>query len=206
MTWQRSYSPDKLYYIGDYAGSLPETKALMRFLYYYIAVEKASVLVDWHQQGGIAYAGKDWCPSRMDEGCANLAKAVFKPMNEGNDYKYYKYEEESHSYGVQGTGSTLTDFACAVAWGAKFSPHYGFCVYEIDGKEVPLISLYKRSGNEGIVCENPDFIEMCFEIGPGRQYLGYSKNTRVLLSKEYDNYRFGKVPYYISDYFVSLNE
>lgn len=200
-TEYRSYSSKKLYYLGDYAGSCPETKALMKFLYYFIVVKQARILIDYHQQGAISYAGKPWDKSEHQKACKSLAKTMFSYMNKGNDHDYY-WVEETSTYGLEGTGSTLTDYACSIAYGAKFSPTYGFCVYTDGKNEYPLIDIPKMDKcDKKLIDEpNPEFATMTFEIGYGRQYLGYSAKTRKLLATEYTKYRFGNVIEYLDKY------
>ena len=195
-----SDSPSKLYYPGDYAGSCNETKALMKFLYHYVAHEKARILIDYHQQGAISYAGKPWADSKKQQAEKNLAVTLFKKMNEGNRI-HYNWHTEDDVYGLNGTGSTLTDYAESIACGAKFSPGYGFYVYTDGVKEFPLCAIPRMDRNYRSVNGpvNPDFLSMTFEIGYGREYLGYSEATRKLLSKEYFNYHFDKVLYYVAD-------
>ncbi len=200
----RAYNSKKIYYIGDYAGSCPETKAMMKFLYYFIAVEKATVLIDYHQQGAISYAGKPWDKQVHQDACKNLSNAMFKEMNKGNSHNYYWLGETS-TYGLEGTGSTLTDYACSIAYGAKFSPTYGFCVYTDGKNEYTLLDIPRMDKNTKKLIgeENSEFATMTFEIGYGRQYLGYSEKTRKLLAQEYENYHFGNVPYILANYLES---
>ena len=188
-----SDSNGSLYYPGDSAGSCSETRALMKFLYHYVVVEQASTLIDYHQQGRIAYAGKPWQTKEQEQRCINFAKSMFNFMNKGNSYKY-EYMPENIKYGLQGEGSTLTDFACSLAVGAKFSRQYGFYVMYENGQEYPLIS-FSDLDNKKFEEANSNFRTMTFEIGIGRNYLGYSDNTRKLLNKEYYDYHFDSVLY-----------
>ncbi len=199
-------SADCIYYAGDYAGSCPETKALMKFLYHYVVVEKAAVLIDYHQQGRISYAGKPWDKKVHQDACRELSDTMFAMMNPGNSHKYSWVKEES-SYGLCGQGSTLTDYACSIAYGAKYSAGYGFCVYTDGKEEYPLCMIPRmdKNAHELIAEPNPDFVTMTFEIGYGRAYLGYTEKTRGYLAKEYEDYRFGRVLYELADY-VAENE
>lgn len=194
-------SADCIYYPGDYAGSCSETKAMMKFLYHYVVVEKAEVLIDYHQQGRLSYAGKPWDREIHQKACRKLSDTMFSVMNVGNSHKYY-WEKEESSYGLCGQGSTLTDYACSIAYGAKFSPAYGFCVYTDGEKEYPLCMIPRMDKNKAELIDepNPDFVTMTFEIGYGRAYLGYSKDTRACLAKEYSDYRFDRVIYELKEY------
>lgn len=198
-----SNSPKKLYYPGDYAGSCNETKAMMKFLYHYIVLEKAQVLIDYHQQGRIAYAGKPWQTDEQQKRCKELAKFFFKRMNVGNGDNTYYWLGEEKDYDLNGTGSTLTDFAVSLSVGAKFSPAYGFYVYTDGENEYPLIMVPRLGKTELDVLRetNSKFATTTFEIGYGSDYLGYTKSTRKLLDKEYSNYHFDEVLYYLREYF-----
>lgn len=194
-----SSSSAKIYYPGDYLGCNPETKALMKFIYYGVAVEQASLLIDYHQQGRISYAGKPWQTTAQELRCKTLAKDVFTVINQGNKSTYTYVPEES-SYGLDGVGSTLTDYACSIATGAKYSPAYGFCVYTNGSAEYPLIMLKDLDSTKINIEEvNPSFATMTFEIGSGRSYLGYSADTRKKLAEEYEKYNFDKVLYKLAE-------
>lgn len=195
------YTPDKILYPGPNAGSAPETKALMKLLYYYVVVEKASVLIDYHQQGSLGYAGKPWDLKKHQKACKKLANYLFSYMNEGNK-REYKWEKEEESYGLNGTGSTLGDYASSIAYGAKFSPAYGFCVYTDGEHEYPLSAIPRMEDNtiELIDEPNPSFVTMTFEIGYGKEYIGYGSEARKLMAQEYTDYHFGTVLYRLADY------
>ena len=196
-----SYDPKKLYYPGDYACSLNESKAIMKFLYHYIVREKAQVYVDYHQQGRIAYAGKPWQTKEQEKRCKNMVNTYFETMNAGNEHKYVWWGEVDE-YNLDGTGSTLTDFAVSLSVGAKFSPGYGFYVYTDGKNEYPLIRIPDLDDdNKGVMKEtNKKFATNTFEIGYGKDYLGGSEKTRKLQAKEYDNYHFGEVLWLINEY------
>ena len=113
-----STSSNKQFYPGEYAGCNPETKALMKFLYHYVVIEQAKILIDYHQQGAITYAGKPWSTNASQKACKELSDVVLKPMNKkGRNYIWFK---ENEDYDLNGTGSTLTDYAVSIALGAKF--------------------------------------------------------------------------------------
>ena len=185
--------PDGLYYPGDSAGSCSETRAMMKLLYHYIIREQAVCLIDYHQQGRIAYAGKPWQTSKQEKRCEGLANYMLGVLNKGNKIKYVWVAEEP-SYGLSGEGSTLTDFACSLATGAKFSPAYGFCVYTDNKSEYPLIMTIDLEKKENKFVEaNSKFATMTFEIGAGSSYLGFSNSTRKQLKTEYSTYHFDQV-------------
>ncbi len=193
-------SADKLYYPGDHGGSCSETKAIMKFLYHYIVHEQAVAIIDYHQQGRISYAGKSWLTDEHHDHCVDLANAMLKTLNSGNKHKYY-VEKDNEESGQEGEGSTLTDFALSVALGAKYSPGYGFFVFTDGKKEYPLITVNRLEGTKNNILDSANYIaQMTFEIGYGSSYLGYSKETRKLLKKEYENYHFDRVLYTLYDF------
>lgn len=192
-----STSPRKIFYPGEYGGCNSEIKAMIKFLYHYIVREKAPILIDYHQQGSIGYAGKPWDSIAHQKACQNLADQMFSMMNKGNSRKYI-WIAEPDEYGLNGQGSTLTDYACSVAYGAKFSPAFGFCVYTDGIREYPLSEIPKMDESPiTFDIPNNSFRTMTFEIGSGRSYLGYSESTRKLLEEEYAKYHFDKVFYRI---------
>ncbi len=196
----RSTTPDKLYYWGDSAGSCPETKAMMKFYQYFIGVEGAEILVDYHQQGRITYAGKGYAPDYNNELSESLRKACYDTQTKGKLGKHYGYDygDTEEDYGLNGTGSTNTDYAWAVAMGTMFSTRYGFSVYaDAEGNEYPLIMCPKYDDIPYDISDMRvgDFRTLSWEIGSGRDYLGYSENTLKLLEKEYYNYNFDDMLY-----------
>lgn len=189
-----SSSAKNLYYPGDYAGSCPETKAMIKFLYHYVAVDQARLHIDYHQQGRITYAGKPWQTSEQLKRCQSLSNYILGIMNSGNTSKYH-YRPECLSYGLMGEGSTLTDFSVSVAVGAKFSPAYGFFVFTDGKKEYPLIQIrdLDTTSVKGLKEVNPKFATMTLEIGSSSSCLGYSSTARKLQAKEYSAYHFDKL-------------
>lgn len=190
-----SSSASKIFYMGDYFGCNPETKALMKFVTYFVLVEKAELLVDYHQQGRVLYAGKPWQTKEQEKRSMNAAQKIEKFLNKGNK-STYTYLAEDKGYGLNGSGSTLSDYACALASGAKFSPAYGSLVFTDGSKEYPLIMLGDLDNASFTITEgNSKFATFTLEIGYGVSYTGYSSNTRQLQAKEYTTYHFDKLLY-----------
>lgn len=185
--------PGYAFYAGDYAGSNLETKALMKWIYHYTVIEKASCFIDLHQQGAIVYAGKDWSTKEQERYSNEVRSNVLKLLNQGNKRKYVKVEDEPE-YGFRGTGSTITDYAASVAYGAKFSPAMGFCAYTSSEKEYMLMEINDLDKiNFDISMPNKMFTTLTLEIGYGRKYLGNSEMTRKLLAEEYEKYHFDQL-------------
>lgn len=177
-------------YAGDYAGSNNETKALMKWLYHYTIVEKATCLLDMHQQGRVIYAGKGWSSKAQEKRATKLRTNVLGFLNKGNSIKYIRIEDEP-KYGLNGTGSTITDYAVALSAGAKFSPAYGFSAFTDGKKEYILMEINDVDDAEfKIKAPNPKFATLTVEIGYGKSYLGSTPSTRNNISKEYTKYHF----------------
>ena len=202
-----STSSKKIYYPGDSAGSEPETRAMMKFYQYWIGIRKAAMLVDYHQQGRISYTGKSYAPDSMNKKCTKLRKTVYEAQKGGLLGKSYSNPEETDedtykTFGRNGVGSTNTDYAWAVALGAKFSTQYGFSVYtDTEGNEHTILEVPNR-GNTSLHLSPilvPTFTSFSWEIGYGKDYLGYSESTLKLIAKEYDNYNFGEMLYVYAD-------
>lgn len=181
-------------YLGPYAGSSSETRALMKFLYHYVVVEQASIYLDYHSQGSVIYAGKSWQTKAQMQRCTDLRENVLKLLNQGNKKRKYTAVYEDDLYGLRGDGSSLTDYAVSLAVGAKFSPAYGFCVMVCGGKEYPLLQV-KNLGSFKVKFKetNRNFAAITIEIGYGKDYLGNSAKTRSLLAREYYNYHFDRL-------------
>ena len=173
---------------------------MMKFYQYYIGVEGAEMLVDYHQQGRITFAGKGYAPEYNNELSEELRKACYDTQKKGAAKSHYDYcyDDTEANYGLEGTGSTNTDYAWAVAMGTKFSTQYGFSVHvDKEGNEYPLIMIpeYDEAEVELQPMRSPGFRTLSWEIGNGRSYLGYTKDTLKLLEKEYYNYNFDEMLY-----------
>lgn len=180
-------------YPGEYGGSNKETKALMKWLYHYTIVEQAKFYVDMHQQGSIIYAGKKWQTQKQEQRCLDLRSDILSVLNKGNTKRKYNRVSGS-SYGLQGQGSTLADYALSLAVGSKFSPAYGFHAFVDNNREYILMEIKDIGYNRIKIKEaNKKFAALTLEIGYGRSYLGNSASTRKLLANEYKNYNFDKM-------------
>ena len=193
LPWNLRNTPGFSYYSGDYAGSNNETKAMMKWLYHYVVIEEAECLLDMHQQGRVIYADKPWATSKQQKAAKDLRKSVLNIINKGNSHKYRNISDVAE-YGLNGDGVTITDYAVALASGAKFSPTYGFLVMENKGKEYTLMEL-KNLDNAKFDHKAPNekFATLTVEIGYGSSYLGNTANARKNNKAEYTKYHFNEL-------------
>ncbi|MDF2486330.1 MAG: putative exported carboxypeptidase [Herbinix sp.] len=194
LKWSVKTKPSADNYPGKYAGSNSETKAMMKWLYHYIVVEKALCLLDMHQQGSKIYAGKEWSTQAQERIANNLRKCVFKVLNKGNYSRTYGIIEDEPVDGFDGSGSSITDYAVSLATGAKFSPTMGFCAYTDGEKEYILMQITDLDNIDfDLSAANKNFSTLTVEIGFGSKYLGNSTSARKLLATEYTKYHFDKL-------------
>lgn len=181
-------------YPGTYAGSNSETKAMMKWLYHYIIVEQAAIYLDLHQQGSIIFAGKPWQTVQQEKRSLDLRTNVLHHLNRSNPRRRYVRVLEDKGYGLNGEGSSLTDYAMTLAVGAKFSPAYGFSVFTDGKKEYLLMEIKDLDRTRVKVKEaNKKIAALTLEIGVGIDYLGDSFKTRQLIANEYKNYHYDKL-------------
>lgn len=195
LKWNISKKPALFNYAGDYVGSNPETKALMKWLYHYIVIEQAVCLLDLHQQGSVVYAGKGWATNEQNKYSSDLRTKMFSHLNKGNKRTYGRIKDEP-KYGLEGTNSTLTDYAISIACGSKFSPEHGFHVISDDKSDMILMQFNDLDNlNYKIDAPNIKFATLTIEIGVGKKYLGNSSTTRNNLNNEYSKYHFDTLLY-----------
>jgi hypothetical protein len=194
VKWSIAKKPGYANYPGAYAGSNSETKAMMKWLYHYTVVEQASFYLDLHQQGTIIYAGKPWQTKSQMQYSLDLRTGVMSILNNNSYKRKYSRVYEGQYYGLQGEGTSLTDYAVGLAAGAKFSPAYGFSAFTDGKKEYILMQIRDLDRTSlKIKTANKSFAAITVEIGYGVKYLGNSAATRSLLANEYKNYNFGKL-------------
>lgn len=185
--------PSYANYPGAYAGSNLETKAMMKWFYQYTVVEQAAAYLDLHQQGSIIYAGKGWQTRQQEQKSKDLRTKVLALINKNNLRRKYTKTGDS-SIGLQGQGSSLTDYAITLAVGAKFSPAYGFSAFTDGKREYMLMEIRDLDYNKiKVEAANNNFAALTVEIGYDQSYLGNSSYTRSLLAKEYTNYNFDEL-------------
>lgn len=187
------FGPDYGFYAGPYGGSASETKAMMKWFYHYIVVEKAVYYLDYHQQNRVIFAGCNWQTKEQYNESMKFVENLQTVIRTKNG-DTYTYEPEELSYGLQGEGSTAADYAVSLAVGSKFSPAYGFQVIPHWGKEYTLMQIVDLDRKWVTPKEtNSKFAAVTLEIGKGTNYLGYSDNTRYLIANEYFDYNFDKL-------------
>ncbi len=206
-----SSSSKSLYFPGPFAGSAPETRTMMKFLYHYVVVEKAALLVDYHQQGRIMYVEKPWTSAAQQEANLKIAKKMLTVLNKNqkkSSKDKYTTTKEDKDYGLNGVGSTMTDYACSIANGSKFSRAYGFNVYCSKTNEYPLIMIphVDKTNKKLLPAANDTFMTFTFEIGWGKKYLGYSSTARNLIAAEYSEFNYDEILYELSNYVYKLNK
>lgn len=185
------------FYSGPYLGSEPETIAMMGWLNRYVPI--ASYYIDYHQQGGDAFAGKVWDTKQRFMEYKNFALQFKNFLNSKTKGGHYFYKESKNIDPINGRGGTLTDYATSIAMGFTYSPTLGRMVLNIDGIDTPLM-VFQDLDNYPKQYRpiNPYIFVSTLEIGMGNEYLGYSAQTRELLKQEYDRYNFKNLLEYLA--------
>lgn len=177
-----SITPGLDFFAGNNLGTESETQALIKWYDYY--VPKASVYIDFHQQGGSLRYNKYFVTSESD----SLSKAFAKNLN-AMMKKGYKPVPESDGYGLNGDGGTLTDYARSIAEGFKYSYSYGRMVLDENGTETPLL-VFRDLDNARQYYNpvNKKLRVVTFEIGRNPDYLGMDARARILRKREFTKY------------------
>lgn len=177
-----SHEPGIGFFPGYNLGSESETQAMMKWFNTF--VPSAEVYIDLHQQGGITYYNKGFITERSDKMSKQFAKVINKLLK-----GKYPPRSESVSYGLAGSGGTVTDYAKSVAEGLVFSYKFGRLTLDIGDEELPLLCFRDLDDYpEYYKPSNPDFKSVCIEIGRNRKYLGPSGHARKNREKEYNDY------------------
>lgn len=186
-SWTNTRKAGAQYYAGKYLGANPETKAMMKWLYHYVVVEKAVAYIDFHQQGRIVYNGQPICGSAQ-----NKLNAVFADkLAKHTGYRAVGPSAVKDDY--DGSGGNTTEYVMSIALG-KYSPKYGSYVF-CDGKNeiLPTDVLNAdgaRNAGYNIKTVNDRMLAITMEIGSGATYLGGSQATYSKNAAEYTNYHF----------------
>ena len=172
--------PGSGYYPGKNLGSESESQAMIKFLTTWIADKRTVLYVDLHQSGQFEYYNKNFLSQAGDNRAKSYAQKNNRLLNSG-----YPLRSESATYGIDGVGGTLTDFARSVAEGMVFSYKYGRLVMDIGGKETPLVSFRDVDRRlKYLKPLNKNFVAITPEIGPS----GSSGATSADRKARYNTY------------------
>ena len=194
--WQLSTTPLSSYYVthaqgeyyaGSFLGCAPEVKAMMKWIYHYVVVEKADLYMDWHQQGRLVYSGMSFAPAAENKLNDKFAKKVCAYTG----YKNIPNKEANAKNDYCGSWGGATDYAYSVAIG-KYSPKYGSYVFwdgsnEILGAKVLNADKAKKVGYR-LKTANNKLICCTLEVGSGQSVLGGSSSAYSKNATEYNNY------------------
>jgi uncharacterized membrane protein YvbJ len=177
--------PGPGYFPGYSLGSESESQAMIKFFDYWVADKNTKIYVDLHQQAGWQYYNKAFLSLKSDEKSKKFAKFLNKLLN-----NRYPPKTEAKTYGLDGAGGTMTDYARSVAEGMIYSYRYGRLAMNIKGSERPLIYFkdidkmkkYYRPVNKDFIAVTPE-IGKAGSIGPGAK-------ARSLRDTEYKKYNW----------------
>ncbi len=190
------YEPCGSGYCGT-LGEASETKAMMKWIYYYVACEQADLYIDLHQQGRIIYDGQETGGSDYMERCDRYISAVSKLLHYGVIRDDYDDERRI------GTGKGLIEWAVNCAY-CYYDSSIGNMVW-MDDEGYTFTGLdywnYDEALDNGFdpLVTNDHFADMTIEIGYGQPYLGGSKTAYKNNTKEYSSRHFDRLLYVIAD-------
>jgi hypothetical protein len=190
-----SKKPSMYYFCGYSLGSEKETQAAMKWLDTYIP--KASIYIDYHQQGHQVYGGKPYDTLVQESEYKKFANSLLSVINKGISSGKYVYKPEVKNYGLNGTGGTITDYAVSVAAGMKFSQKFGRMILYAGKEELPLLKMKDLDKFKKYLHTVNSKIHICtYEICSGSSTLGFSTKARFYIDKEYAKYHFDLLPIY----------
>jgi len=176
-------------YAGKSLGCAPETQAMMKWFYHYIAVEKAVAYIDFHQQGRIVYSSQS-CVSAHQCSVNNKVGAKLAAHFGYSEIKQYSKDARRD---LDGSGETTTQFALSVSCG-KYSPKYGGYVYWDGEHELAPVTYVNPAGckKKGYKLKqlNKNFLAYTVESGSGVAYTGGTKSAFKLNKSEYYSRHF----------------
>lgn len=192
-----SSTPGLDFFPGYNLGSEPETQALMKWLHTYIPETK--YYMDYHQQGRVIYAVKPWDVKNNEQHDHNFTNTISAHINNNSNTKY-RYEPNTPTYGFNGSGGTVTDYATSISMGFKFSKKYGRMVLNVDGQELPLL-IFKDLDYYPLQYKpvNNKFATLTLEIGRGLEALGYDNKARQLMAQEYTRNNYNTLLSYTAE-------
>jgi len=173
------------YFPGYNLGSESESRAMIKFFNTWVTDKNTRFYADLHQQAGWQYYNKIFLSAASDKLSKSFAGLTNKLLK-----NRYPLKSEKSTYGIDGVGGTMTDYARSVAEGMVFSYKYGRLVMKIKGAEKPLIAFrdidkvkaYYKPVNDRFVSITPE-IAKAGSIGPGAK-------SRQLRFDEYNKYNW----------------
>ncbi|MCL1873753.1 MAG: M14 family metallopeptidase [Clostridiales bacterium] len=177
-------------YKGEYLGQALETRALIKWIYYYVGEEKAQSLISFHQAGQVIYGIADYVPQKnpqKDQDFENLLSGITG------------YEHINNSPFGSGACGYEDSFAGAIAAGAQFSP-YGLLAYP---HQDSLEHLAYLRGLEGYQFPEPlvqDFVYATLES------LKVDANFLKGYKKEYQKHGFSRIFLEVAEYFLGAKK
>jgi len=178
--------PGAGYFPGTRLGSESESRAMIKYFNTWVADKNTRFYADLHQQAGWQYYNKIFLSAVSDARSKSFARLTNKLLK-----NRYPLKSESKTYGIDGAGGTMTDYARSVAEGMVFSYQYGRLVMLVNGVEKPLITFkdidkvkkYYKPANANFVTVTPE-IAKAGSIGAGSK-------ARNLRYTEYKKYNWG---------------
>jgi hypothetical protein len=178
-----SKKPGMYYFPGDYLGSESESRAMIRFFNTYIPDPNTKLYVDMHQFGQFTYYNKPFLSIESDLRSRAFGIDLRAVLNKG-----YPLRKEKATYGLDGAGGTMTDYARSVAEGMVFSYKYGRLVMMAEGVETPLLQFSDiDKAPTAHKPANPDFVAVTMEIGTVNS-VGMSKSAHNSRFRTYNKY------------------
>jgi hypothetical protein len=177
--------PGEGYFPGYNLGSESESRAMIRFFNTWVTDKNTRLYMDLHQQAGWQFYNKAFLSTEGDARSKGLAKRTNKLLKHR-----YPPKLESKSYGIDGAGGTMTDYARSVAEGMAYSYRYGRLVLMADGAEKPLITFKDvDKARKYYKPANPNFASFTIEIAKAGS-IGAGKAARKLRDAEYGKYNW----------------
>ncbi len=186
---------------GMYPGVLgaePETRALMKWTYWYVAHEQATIFIGYHQQGRVVYAGQPEQGSMMLKDTDKYRDSMdsllgYKSIGLSKKTTLKEIKEQ-----YDGTGDGLNGFAVSCALG-KYNPEIGNFVWWDGSKSyssMQFLTLDSADSNiPNLEISNPQLRVFTVEFGNGNTYIGGSKEVYKRNALEYKNKNISKLLY-----------
>lgn len=186
---------------GMYSGVLgaePETRALMKWTYWYVVHEQAKIFIGYHQQGRVVYAGQCEQSNVMLRDTDAYRDAInnllgYKPIGLTSATPLNEIEER-----FSGIGDGLNGFAVSCALG-RYDPEFGNFVWWDGSKgyssmQFPTLDLAEMS-IPNLALPNPYLKVFTVEFGKGNTYIDGNKEVYKKNAFEYKNKNISKLLY-----------